>query len=110
VLGQADKAKVKAAKAQIQNFKTALSMYKLSGNRFPTTSEGLEALIHNDLGERFLEQDSVPLDPWGNPYIYTSPGVEGHDYEIVCYGADGAKGGTGVDADIVSYDLAASER
>lgn len=108
VMKQADKSKVEAAKTQITHFKTALSMYKLEGNSYPTTSQGLEALIHNDLGEQFLEQDSVPLDPWGNPYIYISPGAEGHDFEIICYGADGAKGGAGLDADILSYDLAAA--
>ncbi len=103
-IGQADKAKVATAKAQINNLKSALTMYKLEFGKYPTTAEGLDALINNGK-QNFLEQDVVPLDPWGNPYSYTCPGTNNHDFEIVSYGADGAPGGTGLDADIESWNL-----
>jgi general secretion pathway protein G len=109
MMGAADDARVVAAKAQIANFKQALQMYKLKLGNYPTTSEGLEALISNPK-RNFLEQDSIPNDPWDNPYVYTSPGAQGHDYEIVCYGADGTAGGSDeYDMDIVSWDLGAGD-
>jgi len=107
MMGAADDARVVAAKAQIANFKQALQMYKLKFGKYPTTSEGLEALITNSK-KNFLEQDTIPKDPWENPYVYTCPGAQGHEYEIVCYGADGVAGGSGeYDRDILSWDLGA---
>ncbi len=106
-IGAADKAKVTAAKTQINLLKSALTMFKLEMGEYPTTSEGLEALINNGK-KNFLDQDSVPLDPWGMPYIYSCPGSQGHDFEIISYGSDRAPGGTGYAADIVSWDLQAS--
>lgn len=106
-VARTDDAKVAAAKAQIHSFKQALEMFKLKSGSYPSTSEGLEALISNEF-ENFLEQDVIPLDPWNNPYVYSSPGSEGHDYEIVSYGEDRAPGGTGFAEDIVSYNLQAS--
>lgn len=107
MVGQSDVAKVTAAKAQIYAFKQALDMFKLhpSLGNYPTTSEGLEALVNN-AAQNFMDQDQIPLDPWGSPYVYTSPGAEGHDYEIVSYGADRAPGGSGINADIESWNLA----
>jgi len=104
-----DDAKVAAAKAQIQQFKTVIEMYKLKVGRYPTTAEGLDALIHNEQ-ENFLDQDTIPLDPWANPYVYTCPGAEGHDFEIVSYGEDGMPGGTSYAQDIQSWNLAAASR
>ncbi|MFO7973016.1 MAG: type II secretion system major pseudopilin GspG [Candidatus Hydrogenedentota bacterium] len=104
-LSVADEAHVSTAKAQISHFKTALTQYKLEMKKFPSTSEGLEALINNEKDKNYLDADSIPKDPWGNSYVYTSPGAEGHEYEIVSYGADGQKGGTGYNADIVSWNL-----
>ncbi len=104
LLGATEDANVATAKTQIKNLQTALMAHKLKLKTFPTTSEGLEALINNSHGN-FLDSDSLPLDPWDNPYDYTSPGAQGHEYEIVCYGADGQPGGTSYDADIVSWDL-----
>lgn len=103
---RADDAKVAATKAQIYAFKQALEIFKLKAGRYPGTSEGLEALVSNEY-ENFLDQDTIPLDPWNNPYIYTSPGAEGHDFEIVSYGEDGVPGGSGYAADIRSWDLQA---
>ncbi len=103
VLGSMDEADVGAAQAQIRNFKTALTAYKLMFKKFPTPAEGLEALVTNAKGKNFLDSNSVPLDPWGNPYIYSAEGSSG--FKIVSYGADGAPGGSGYDADISSDDL-----
>ncbi len=103
-VARTDDAKVAAAKAQIHSLKQALEMFKLKTGSYPSTSEGLEALVNNEY-ENFLEQDVIPLDPWNNPYVYASPGSEGHDFEIISYGEDGAPGGTDFAADIVSYNL-----
>jgi len=104
-LGATDKARVGAAKAQISSFKQALGLYKLEFKKYPTTSEGLEALVNNEQ-ENFLDQDNIPKDPWDNDYVYTSPGTQNHDFEIVSYGADGQPGGADkFDKDIVSWDL-----
>ncbi len=105
MVGASDEAKVTAARAQISSFRTALDMYRLQIGSYPSTSEGLEALISNETGRNFLDQDAIPLDPWNNPYEYTSPGPQGHDYEIVSRGANRSPGGTGYDADIYSWDL-----
>jgi len=105
LIGQTDKAKVQTAKTQIANFSMALKLYKLEFGNYPSSAEGLQQLISNGK-ENFLEQDAVPLDPWGNAYIYTYPGSAGHDFEIVSYGDDGSPGGTGYGADIESWNLA----
>ncbi len=102
VLGNLDEADVTSAKAQIQSFKGALVAYRLAFNKFPSSSEGLEALITNSK-KNFLEGKSIPNDPWGNPYIYTSEGSR--EFKIVSYGADGTPGGTDIEADIASDDL-----
>ena len=102
VLGVRDDANVSKAKAQIANFKTALTGYNLAFNRFPSSSEGLEALINNEK-RSFLDSKSVPLDPWNKPYVYTLESPRA--FKVVCYGADGQPGGSGYDADISSEDL-----
>ena len=93
-----------AAAAQISNFKTALIAYKLEFKKFPTTSEGLNALVNNGK-TNFLDATEVPRDPWGNDYIYTSPGSHGSDFDIVSYGKDGTPGGDDENADIESWNL-----
>jgi general secretion pathway protein G len=105
LIGQTDKAKVQTAKTQIANFGMALKLYKLEFGTYPKSGEGLQQLINNGK-ERYLEQDSVPDDPWGNPYLYTAPGSNGHDYEIVSYGEDGSPGGSDYAQDIESWNLA----
>lgn len=107
MMGAADDAKVTAAKAQIRSLDTALTNYKLKFNKYPSTGEGLQALINNSK-QNFLQQDNVPKDPWGYEYVYTSPGAKGHAYEIVCYGEDGQPGGSEYGTDIVSWDLQGS--
>ena len=110
ILDRPEQARRLKAKVQIRNFQSALALFKTDTGRFPTTSQNLEALINNPglKGWKqggYIEGGKVPLDPWGNPYIYLCPGVHGEDYEIESYGKDGEDGGTGDDADIESWNL-----
>ena len=93
---------VAAVKQQISNFETALEQYRIRNRQYPTTEQGLQALI---APQRFLNSSSVPNDPWGNPYVYRRPGPDGMAYEIISYGADGAPGGTDYNADISSATM-----
>ncbi len=108
--GHREMAQRNAAKAQIRSFMTALETFHAYYSRYPTNSEGLRALVEKPAGvDRwpdggFLDQRTVPPDPWGNPYQYVHPGTHG-PYDIISYGANGRPGGTGADADIVSWDL-----
>ncbi len=112
LMGRSDDAKVTDTRVQIKNFETALKLYKLDNGSFPSTEQGLAALIakptvgvipksYKDGG--YLESNKLPKDPWGNDYLYVSPGEHG-DYDLFSYGADGAKGGDGKNADIASWD------
>lgn len=103
---QADKAAQRTAKAQIESFKKSLATYRLETGRFPTSDQGLNALIQRPGNEPkwqgpYLDARSVPLDPWSHPYIYRSPGKNGADYDIISLGKDGQPGGTGFNTDIV---------
>ncbi|HHL39985.1 MAG TPA: type II secretion system protein GspG [Deltaproteobacteria bacterium] len=113
IVGRTDEAKVTEAKVQIKNLETALKLYKLDNGVYPSTEQGLDALVEKptvgvlpkkwrDGG--YLEKRRVPLDPWGNPYVYVSPGLHG-DYDILSLGADGVRGGEGYDADIASWEI-----
>lgn len=106
VIGAMDEADVAKAQAQIRNFKTALVAYKLKFKKYPSTSEGLEALVNNPGGDSLLDAKEVPLDPWNNPYHYTLE--DSRHFRIVSYGADGAAGGSDVDGDIDSDALEAA--
>jgi general secretion pathway protein G len=104
---QEEKAKVKAAKAQIELLGTALDTFRLDVGRYPTSQEGLEALMRQPGGvERwdgpYLKKD-LPHDPWGTPYAYRSPGEHG-PYDIVSYGPDKTSGGDGDNRDITSWE------
>lgn len=104
---QEEKAKIKAAKAQIELLSTALDTFRLDVGRYPTTQEGLEALRQKPGGlERwdgpYLKKE-VPLDPWGKTYVYKSPGEHG-TFDITSYGADGAPGGDGDNRDVTSWE------
>ena len=103
VMNAFDDASVAQAKSQIRQFKTALVAYRLKYNHYPTSAEGLEALVKNDKNIAFLESTEVPKDPWGNPYVYTCEGSR--DFRIISYGADGKEGGSDIDADIDSSQL-----
>lgn len=100
-------AKQSAARAQIENFATALDSFYINVGRYPTTQEGLNVLRTKPEGESnwkgpYLKK-TIPDDPWGNPYVYVSPGRNG-GYEIVSYGADGREGGEEDNADIASWE------
>ncbi|HLY62728.1 MAG TPA: type II secretion system major pseudopilin GspG [Terriglobia bacterium] len=101
------KAKTATAGAQINAFQTALGAYKLDTGSFPTNEMGLSALRTAPAGVRnwngpYLPKE-IPLDPWGNPYVYKFPGDHGDEPDIISYGADGRPGGEGEDADVVSW-------
>ncbi len=113
IIGRIDDAKIADAKVQIRNFETALKFFKMDNDFYPDTQQGLDALVekpatgsipkkYRDGG--YLEQKKIPLDPWGNPYMYVSPGLHG-DYDIMSYGADGKEGGEGANADIKSWEM-----
>jgi general secretion pathway protein G len=103
----ADRAKVTAARSQIENFMTALGTYKLDVGTFPTTEQGLPALrvAPADVPQwagPYMPKD-IPKDPWGHDYQYKYPGEHGDEPDIVCFGLDGQPGGEGLAADIVSW-------
>jgi general secretion pathway protein G len=106
MFGKVGKSKQKAAMAQIALFETALDTYRLDVGKYPTTDQGLQALRTKpeDVAKwdgPYLPKD-VPLDPWGDPYVYKSPGDHG-DYDITSLGADDSPGGDGENEDIVSW-------
>ncbi|MFO8009161.1 MAG: type II secretion system major pseudopilin GspG [Candidatus Brocadiia bacterium] len=110
VLDRPEQARRVKAKAQISSFTNALGMYKADTGQFPTTAQGLEALVSNPGVEGwqeggYLQHGKLPKDPWGNDYVYMSPGTHSTDYDIVSYGRDGEPGGTDFDADIQSWNL-----
>jgi len=100
VIGAMDDASVAQAKSQIRSFKTALLAYRLKFNRFPSSAEGLGALLDNEKGIKFLDSNSIPKDPWGNEYQYSSESAR--EFRVISYGADGRPGGSGYDEDIDS--------
>ncbi len=99
-------AKLTSAKAQIELFGTALDAFRLDTGRYPTTDEGLKALREKPSGLEswsgpYLPKE-VPVDPWGRPYLYKSPGDHG-EYDLFSYGLDGTEGGEGENQDVVSW-------
>ena len=107
MMGQADKARVTAARAQINAYTTALGAYKLDTGTYPTTDQGLNALRVKpenapQWGGPYLPKD-IPLDPWGRAFLYKYPGEHGDEPDILSLGADGQPGGDGNNADIASW-------
>ena len=108
VLNYLGESRTKAAKLQIESFGSALDLFYLDAGRYPTASEGLNALVQRPTGAEiwngpYVKGGKVPSDPWGNPYQYRSP-VESAPYEIVSYGSDGREGGEGTAADISNVE------
>ncbi len=105
IIGEAGRAKVKTAKAEMANISLALDMYKLDNFTYPTTSEGIEALTRKPADAKNYKaggyMKKMPTDPWGTPYLYFAKGSE---YEIVSLGADGEEGGEEDASDISSND------
>ena len=105
-IGRGEKAKADAAKIEIGQIGQALDLYKLEVGRYPTTQEGLQALLQSPAGASswngpYWKKSTLPKDPWGNEYKYVSPGASG-PYDITSYGADGKEGGEGTNKDITS--------
>lgn len=108
VMKQIGGSKVKTTVLQIEEFSTALDLFFLEVGRYPTTNEGLNALVRQPSGLRFwngpyLKKKVIRKDSWGNDYIYSSPGDHA-DYDLVSYGADNSEGGEQDNADIVSWE------
>jgi len=113
IMGRPEEARRTKARIQIESIETALKLYKLDNGFYPTTDQGLQALVEPpSVGELardwreggYLEKGKVPKDPWGNEYVYLSPGIHG-DFDLVSYGADGETGGEGNDMDINNWEL-----
>jgi general secretion pathway protein G len=114
VFQQVDKGRVTAAQTQIASLENVLELYRMDNARFPTSEQGLQALVEasttapeprNFPEGGYLKGGRVPVDPWGNPYQYESPGQHNpHAFDLWSWGADGAPGGEGVDADLGNWN------
>ena len=113
IMDRPEEARRTKAAVQIQSIEQALKLYKLDNGQYPTTEQGLLALVEppatGALAKKwrtggYLEKGKVPKDPWDNDFVYISPGLHG-DYDLSSYGADNQAGGEGKDADINSWDL-----
>ncbi len=107
LLERADDARVTAARTDVNNLMQALKLYKLDNQRYPTAEQGLDSLLHKPTTgpippnwKPYIEK--LPNDPWGKPYQYANPGVQG-EIDVFSYGADGVAGGENKDADIGSW-------
>ena len=108
IFGQAEKAKRNAAKLEIDQIGQGLDLFKLEIGRYPTTQEGLQALVTAPSGVAnwngpYLKRSSVPKDPWSTEYKYVSPGEQSRPYDIISFGADQKEGGDGDNKDITSW-------
>ena len=113
LMHRADDARVTDARIQIMNFETALKMFKRDNGFYPSTEQGLNALIsapisgsipENYRADGYLGKKTLKADPWGNEYIYICPGTQG-DYDIISYGADKQPGGEEYNADIINSEI-----
>jgi general secretion pathway protein G len=108
VIGQVGGSKSKTARVQIEELGAALDIFRLEVGRYPTSQEGLRALVEQPGDVRgwngpYLKKRIVPTDPWDRPYHYRAPGRHG-EYDLYTLGRDGAEGGEGEDADVVSWE------
>jgi len=112
IMGRPEEARRMKARVQMESVETALRLYKLDNGVYPSTDQGLQALIEAPtVGELprawrkggYLEKGKVPKDPWGNEYVYLSPGLHG-DFDLVSYGADGQPGGEEQNQDVNSWE------
>jgi len=111
IFAQVDKGRITAASVQIANLESVLELYRMDNAHYPTTEQGLMALVNEPEDARsypqggYLQKGRVPEDPWGNPYEYEQPGQNNpHTFDLWSYGADGKSSGDGVDADIGNWD------
>jgi general secretion pathway protein G len=112
IMGRVGDARVAKAKQDIQAMSTALTLYRLDNFKYPTTDQGLKALVQQPADPNIRNwrkggyiQDGNLKDPWGNDYQYTYPGTHGHEYDLYSFGADGQEGGEGEDADVGNWNL-----
>ena len=109
VVGNLDKAAITRAKQDIRVIESSMTQFRLTHFRYPTQDEGLRILlggrsgVNNQEFDRYIER--LPVDPWGNEYLYDADGQHDKDYDVYTYGADGEEGGEGVDADIGNWNL-----
>ncbi len=112
IMGRPEEARRMKAKIQIESIETAIKLYRLDNGEYPSTEQGLEALVEPPtVGQLpkawrkggYLEKGKVPKDPWGNDYIYLCPGLH-DDFDLMSYGADGEPGGEDNNADINSWE------
>ncbi|MFK8022251.1 MAG: type II secretion system major pseudopilin GspG [Pseudomonadales bacterium] len=112
VLGRVDEARVTAAKADVSLLSQSLEMYRLDNHQYPSTDQGLNALIEKPSvspkpkkwnAQGYLSSKSLPTDPWGNDYQYVSPGVDAA-FDVYSMGADGKDGGDGFDSDVGNWE------
>ena len=111
IISRPDEARVIAAKQDIASLMQALKLYRLDNQRYPSTEQGLQALVSQPTGAPLAPNwkpggyvERLPRDPWGNPYQYLNPGIHG-EIDVLSFGADGAPGGEANDADIGSWAL-----
>lgn len=113
IIGRPEDARQVKARMDIAAFETALKLYRLDNGMYPTTSQGLAALViqpdtdplpRNWRRGGYMDKNQIPQDPWGKDYIYLSPGVHG-EFDIISYGADSVPGGEGANRDITSWEL-----
>lgn len=113
IMDRPGQAKQLKAKIQIESLETALKLYKLDNGAYPTTEEGLQALVSAPASDEsmknyrkggYLEKGVVPKDPWNGEYVYLSPGSHGN-YDLISYGKDGVPGGDGENKDVSSWDV-----
>ena len=111
ILENVDKARVTRAQSDIRAIQTALDLYRLDNFKYPSTEQGLQALVKQPADPTITNYrsggylPSMPKDPWNRVYQYASPGADGRDYDITSYGRDGKPGGEGYDADISNATL-----
>ena len=112
VVGETDRARYEQAKVQMRILEDAIKRYKLDNGVYPSTEQGLDSLVRkpstgilprNWPEGGYLDKTEIPIDPWGNQYVYISPGLHSPDYDIKSFGADGLEGGEGYNADIESW-------
>jgi len=106
LFGNVSKSEITTAKAQIEAFSRALESYRLDTGKFPETAQGLQVLVNKPADTPrwngpYLQKE-VPLDPWGNPYVYKRPGNGNRDFEIMSFGRDGSAGGTDENTDLTN--------
>jgi general secretion pathway protein G len=113
IMGRPEEARRMKARVQMESIETALRLYKLDNGSYPSTEQGLQALVEPpQVGELprawreggYLEKGKVPKDPWGFEYLYLCPGIHG-DYDLMTYGADGQPGGEDKNMDVNSWEL-----